>query len=108
MKKKLVDLAKTIRSKNAGTDRITFDIIFREKDVYEKVKTSGAITKQSLSRLYGIPEERITDFVEFDPANAIKFTIKRLEPSGSAGETDIFGCQQYPPLLDIEIDLNKK
>ena len=25
---KLVDLAKTIRSKNAGTDRITFDIIF--------------------------------------------------------------------------------
>ncbi|MCL6575384.1 DUF4387 family protein, partial [Kyrpidia sp.] len=26
---KLVDLAKTIRSKNAGTDKITFDIIFR-------------------------------------------------------------------------------
>ena len=32
---KLVDLAKTIRSKNAGTDRITFDIIFREKEKYE-------------------------------------------------------------------------
>ena len=32
---KLVDLAKTIRSKNAGTDRITFDIIFREKENYE-------------------------------------------------------------------------
>ena len=29
---KLVDLAKTIRSKNAGTDRITFDIIFRDPD----------------------------------------------------------------------------
>jgi hypothetical protein len=108
MKKKLVDLAKTIRSKNAGTDRITFDIIFREKDIYEKVKKSGAITKEKIAALYGIPLERITDFVEFDPANAIKFTIQRLEPSGSAGETDIFGCQQYPPLLDIEIEMNEK
>jgi hypothetical protein len=108
MKKKLVDLAKTIRSKNAGTDRITFDIIFREKEIYEKVKKSGAITKEKVASLYGIPLERITDFVEFDPANAIKFTIQRLEPSGSAGETDIFGCQQYPPLLDIEIEMNEK
>lgn len=108
MKKKLVDLAKTIRSKNAGTDRITFDIIFREKDIYEKVKKSGAITKEKVAALYGIPLERITDFVEFDPANAIKFTIQRIEPSGSAGETDIFGCQQYPPLLDIEIDMDER
>ena len=30
----LSELAKTIRSKNAGTDKITFDIIFREKQVY--------------------------------------------------------------------------
>ena len=34
---KLVDLAKTIRSKNAGTDRITFDIIFRDPQNYELV-----------------------------------------------------------------------
>lgn len=108
MKKKLVDLAKTIRSKNAGTDRITFDIIFREKEVYEKVKKSGALSKGNVAALYGIPLERITDFVEFDPAYAIKFTIQRTEPSGSAGETDIFGCQQYPPLLDIEIDMGEK
>ena len=43
------------------------------------------------------------DFVEFDPGFAIKFTIDRLRPSGSFGEGDVFGCQQYPPLLDIEI-----
>jgi hypothetical protein len=61
-----------------------------------------------VAALYGIPLERITDFVEFDPAYAIKFTIQRLEPSGSAGETDIFGCQQYPPLLDIEIDMDQQ
>ncbi|MCB2145400.1 MAG: DUF4387 domain-containing protein [Deltaproteobacteria bacterium] len=100
---KLIDLAKTIRSKNAGTDRITFDIIFREKGNYDLVRKSGALTKQSVATLYGIPESRIVDFVEFDPGLAIKFTINRLRPSGSYGEGDIFGCQQYPPLLDVEI-----
>lgn len=100
---KLVDLAKTIRSKNAGTDRITFDIIFREAANYEMVKKSGVINKKKIAELFGIPESRIADFVEFDPAYAIKFTINRLVPSGSFGEGDVFGCQQYPPLYDIEI-----
>jgi hypothetical protein len=100
---KLVELAKTIRSKNAGTDRITFDIIFREPQNYELVRKSGAITKAKMAELFGIPESRICDFVEFDPAYAIKFTVNRLAPSGSFGEGDVFGCQQYPPLLDIEI-----
>ena len=101
--KTLNDLAKTIRSKNAGTDKITFDIIFREKENYELVKNSGVINKKLIGQLYGIEEKEICDFVEYDPAYAIKFTIYRKKPSGSAGETDIFGCQQYPPLLDIEI-----
>lgn len=105
--KKLVDLAKTIRSKNAGTDRITFDIIFREKENYEMVKSSKAISIKSMAKLFNIKDERICDFVEFDPALAIKFTITRLAPSGSPGERDIFGCQQYPPLLDVEIPFPK-
>ncbi len=101
--KKLAELAKTIRSKNAGTDKITFDIIFREKDNYEMVKKSGVISKESMARLYGVPEERISDFVEYDPAYAIKFTMYRKVPSGSPGEADVFGSQQYPPLLDLEV-----
>jgi hypothetical protein len=42
--KKLVELAKTIRSKNAGPDKITFDIIFNDKTSYELVKRSQVIT----------------------------------------------------------------
>ena len=56
-----------------------------------------------MAKLYGIDEKRIVDFVEFDPAFAIKFTIDRIRPSGSFGEGDVFGCQQYAPLLDLEI-----
>lgn len=103
---KLHELAKTIRSKNAGTDRITFDIIFREREKYELVKNSGVLNKKFVADLYNVPVARICDFVEFEPGLAIKFTIEREEPSGSPGESDIFGCQQYPPLLNVEIPVH--
>lgn len=102
---KLHELAKTIRSKNAGVNKITFDIIFRERETYEQVRRSGALTRASVAALYRIADERITDFVEYDPGNAIKFTILRLRPSGSPGDGDIFGAQQYAPLLDIEVPI---
>jgi hypothetical protein len=101
--RKLSELAKTIRSKNAGVDKITFDIIFVTKENYELVRRSRALTRETVARLYGIPDERISDFVEFDPAYAIKFSIYRDRPSGSPGDPDIFGAQQYAPLLDIEV-----
>lgn len=100
---KLVDIAKTIRSKNAGVDKITFDVIFSTRQDYERVRNSGALTRASVAALYGIDEARISDFVEFDPAFAIKFTIYRPRPSGSPGDPDIFGAQQYAPLMSVNI-----
>lgn len=101
--KKLSELAKTIRSKNAGVNKITFDVIFRTAETYEAVKRSGVLTRASVCSLLKIPEERIADFVEYDPGYAIKFTIYRTRPSGSPGDPDIFGAQQYAPLLDIDV-----
>jgi hypothetical protein len=100
---KLSALAKTIRSKNAGVDLITFDVIFTDRATYDRVKRARVLTRESVCALYGIAPSRIADFVEFDPGNAIKFTIHRLRPSGSPGDPDIFGAQQYAPLLDIEV-----
>ena len=100
---KLNELAKTIRSKNAGVDKITFDIIFRDRANYERVKRARVLTRETMAKLYGIPAERISDFVEYDPGYAIKFTLYRLRPSGSAGDGDIFGAQQYAPLLELEV-----
>ena len=100
---KLHELAKTIRSKNAGVNKITFDIIFRDRENYERVKRARVLTRESVAALYRIEPQRISDFVEYDPGYAIKFTIYRLRPSGCAGDGDIFGAQQYAPLLDLEV-----
>ena len=100
---KLSELASTVRSKNAGVNQITFDIIFPDRKTYERAVRSGAITRETIARLYNIPQSRISDFVSFEVGNAIKFTLYRLRPSGSPGDWDILGCQQYGPLLDLEI-----
>jgi hypothetical protein len=105
--KTLGELAKTLRSKNAGVDKITFDIIFPDRATYERVRRSRAVTRDSVAALYRIPLSRIADFVEFDPGCAIKFTIYRIAPSGSPGDPDIFGCQQYAPLIGVPIPMEE-
>lgn len=102
---KLEDLAKVIRSKNAGPDKVTYDVIFKSREEYEAVKASKALTPETVTELFGVSRERVSDFVEFDPACAIKFTLYRSIPSGSPGDADVFGCQQYPPLMGLEIPL---
>ena len=62
------------------------------------------LEKASFERGCGMrPDFIVADFVVFEPANAIKFTIRRLRPSGGMGESDLFGSQQYAPLFDVEI-----
>ena len=102
---KLMDLAKVIRSKNAGPFEITFDIMFSDETVYRRVKSSGILTEDLLCRLYSVQLLDIVTCLFFDPALAFKFTLKRLGKSaqGSIGERDTFGAQQHAPLMEIEI-----
>ncbi len=105
---KLYELAKTIRSKNAGVDHITFDIIFDDRKLFEQVVQSGVISRETVSQLYEIPIDRISHFFIFEPANAFKFSIIRIRPAGGPGESDVFGCQQYGPLFELEVPLSRR
>ena len=100
---KLSEIAKTIRSKNAGVDKITFDVIFADRAAYDRVRESGVLSRDAVCQLFGIEAARISDHVAFEPALAIKFTIYRRMSSGSPGDADVFGAQQYGPLLDVEV-----
>jgi hypothetical protein len=100
---RLADLAKEISSKNAGPFAITFDVVFDDSDTYTRVKTSGVITREAVAEAYRMPIEDVYHVVEFDQGNAFKIAVRRSIPSGSIGETDVFGAQQYAPLLDFEV-----
>ena len=41
--------------------------------------------------------------ISYDAASAIKITIPRPAISGDIDDTDVFGGQQYGPLVDLEV-----
>ena len=100
---RLADIARVIRSKNAGPFELTFDVMFDQPEVYRRVKSSGVVTRQSLAALYGVADEDVTNFQFFEPALAFKLTIRRPGKQGSVGETDTFGAQQHAPLMELRI-----
>ncbi len=105
MEYKLTDIASVIRSKNSGPYELTFDVIFKDFEMYERVKTANIFNAAMFAPLYGIPESDIISLVYFDPAKAIKITIVRPIPSGSLGETDVYGAQQHAPLMGVKFEL---
>lgn len=98
----LLDLAKILRSKNAGPFYITFDIMFNNKDIFEKVKNSNILTNKLISELYQIAEKDVV-IIYYEIVNSIKVTIKRKHASGDINDTDIYGSQQQAPLEYIQI-----
>lgn len=99
----ITELAKVIRSKNSGPYELTLDIIFKDRSGYESVVNAKVINEDLIVKLYKIKREDIIDIVEFPQALAIKITIVRPRPSGSMGETDVYGAQQHAPLMDINV-----
>ena len=97
----LRDIAKVVRSKNAGPFEITLDIIFKSKEDFEAVKMSGVITRELVSQLYKVPTQAIITFGFFDLVNAVKITLPRARAQGGIGETDMHAAQQHVPLQEI-------
>ncbi len=99
----LKDLAKVIRSKNAGPFEITFDVMFDDADTYARVRDSGILTRQSLAGLYRVDDADITYCDFFEPALAFKLTFIRQGDQGGVAERDTFGAQPHAPFLDLAI-----
>jgi hypothetical protein len=104
---RLYDLAKVLRSKNAGPFELTLDVMFDDDETYQMVKRSGVIDKELVCRLYRVRPEDVYHVVCFDAARAIKITIKRPVDSGGIGDTDIYGAQQHAPLIDVMIPIDR-
>jgi Domain of unknown function (DUF4387) len=104
----LAELANIIRSKNAGPYRITLDILFSDPQRYRLVRDSGSLTRESVAAAYQISPDDIISFFAVDMANAIKVTLKRPRAQGQFGESDMYGCQQHVPLLELPISVGSK
>jgi hypothetical protein len=104
MKKNIQEAARVIRSKNSGPYELTLDVMFKDRRYFELFRAGNIINPDVISRLYRIPPSDILGILYFEPAQAVKITMKRRLPSGALGDGDIYGAQQHAPLLDIEFD----
>ena len=98
----LGELAKLIRSKNAGPFNLTFDVMFDEEDTYRHVVDSNVLTKEVFCRLYNVTEEKVL-LVHHDAARAIKISIPRPVFSCDLEDADCYGGQQFGPLVGLEV-----
>ncbi len=99
---RLHQLARILRSKNAGPLALTLDLLFQDNEGYEQAAQSEGLTAGSIARVYGVPSEDVT-IVKVPLALAIKITLPRPIVAGSPGDRDVYGAQQHRRLLEIEL-----
>ena len=98
----LWEVTKLIRSKNAGPFELTFDIIFKDRGTYEKVRDAKLISAEWFAKTYQLKPD-VVQVINYDPAIAIKVTIPRPIISGDINDADVYGGQQYGPLVTLEV-----
>jgi hypothetical protein len=104
VRKTLAETAKLIRSKNAGPFWLTFDVMFDDPETYRCVRDQDVLNVDLVARLFGQDPAVVRVFAH-DSALAVKVSFPRPNSSGSALDTDVFGGQQYAPLMDLTVEL---
>ena len=103
--KALAELAAIIRSKNAGPYRLTFDILFDDESAFLAVTAANVINPDAIAGRFGIDRAQVSSIHVLPEGLAIKVTLIRPRAQCAAGETDVYGCQQHVPLMDLPVPL---
>lgn len=98
--KRLGDIAKVIRSKNAGPLLLTIDVMFEDEATYEEVLASGVLDKRRMAELYHVSDNEV-QVIPYRQALAVKITLPRLYRSGGPDDTDVYGAQQHVPVMEL-------
>ena len=101
----LLDMAVVARSKDAGINRLTFDIIFNSAEAYRDALRSNVFHKGNVAKILNLDPERVVGTFFVDSCNAIKISIDRPNISASLDERDVFGAQQQEPIERLMIPM---
>jgi hypothetical protein len=99
---KLIDVARVIRSKNAGPTTLTVDLMFNDEAGYKRALAAPSLAPPEIARLYGLEPSQV-EVIPYPPAVAIKIVMDRMLVAGDPGDRDVYGAQQHAPLLEVEI-----
>lgn len=96
----LSDLARVVRSKNAGPTLLTIDVMFATDAEYRRGQ--AALSAQVIATRYGRAVHEVS-VMPVAAARAVKIVLPRSVPAGAPGDRDVYGAQQHAPLLDVQV-----
>jgi hypothetical protein len=102
---RLADIARVIRSKDTGINRLIFDVLFVSNDAYEAALRSNCFCARNVADELGFGLTSVVGTYFVDNCNAIKITVERPIMSASLGERDVFGAQQQLTLEEMVIPI---
>ena len=97
---RLTDIAKKIRSKNAGPFWLTFDVFFDDADTFRRA--SEALPPERVADLLNADLEHVKRF-EIPDLNVLKFSLPRPHIQGTRQDRDMHGASFANLLAEIEI-----
>jgi hypothetical protein len=98
----LRDVARAVRSKNAGPFWVTIDVFFDGPGTYARFKDSPSLSAERIAALYGVTADMVKRFAVDDLA-VLKISYPRASSQGGIVERDLHAGQQFVRLLDLEL-----
>lgn len=98
----LRDIARHVRSKNAGPFWVTIDIFLDSDIAFERVSNAGWLNPSSISRVFGVGAGTVKVF-PIPAQRVLKISFPRRHPQGSIFDRDQHSGQQFVLLLSQEV-----
>ena len=99
---KLIEIARVIRSKNAGPTTLTVDLMFNDAQGFQRALAAPALQAEAIALLYSLEPSQV-EVIAYPPAVAIKIVMDRKVIAGDPGDRDVYGAQQHAPLLGVDV-----
>ena len=100
---RLYELARVIRSKNAGPFTLTIDLMFEDETALTRVLKAPSFTAERIAALYHADASQVR-ICPFPTIRTVKVSLPRPgASSGAPGDRDVYGSQQHFPLADLQI-----
>ena len=96
------DVARLVRSKNAGPFWLTLDIFCDTDDAYATVAEPDVITPERIAELYAVDPTTIRVF-RLPGIRAVKISFPRPVTQGSVDDRDMHAGQQHLPLARLPL-----
>lgn len=100
--KRLKEVTRHIRSKNAGPFWVTIDIFFDGQEQFDRYANCRALSANSLAELFKVDVQQVKHIPVAD-LHVLKVSYPRSSPQGGIVERDLHSGQQYVLLLDLPV-----